>query len=890
MRILSLLLLLLSSSSFFPGAFGHGAPQRLEFSLQRRPRSSPRRSLRQGFQELARIAREPDGVYWSDLRIGPRKEDVFSVIVDTGSSTIAVPCAGCSCGEHNHFDPAMSPGAEIIGGSTYRQCYSEGSCNVGRYVQAKMCLGRDCDVELEGVEHRFGCCSRFANAFRKQFADGIIGMSGSSGTFAADLRAHHKLENDLFSLCLSHTEGVLGVGGYDQTRHLEPIQWIPMRIGSFYNVNVRHLYLNGKVLPLSRSPTSPIVDSGTTFTYVEPFVHDALRTAFDQFCSQAGNCPGHRNPSSAAKEDLADAVVCYEPRSEEDVSNHLDKWFEKFPSLELEFEAYQGNAARLCIPPATYFFKSKNAYCVGLLRDRRRKSFVLGALTMSGFDYVFDHGSNRLGMARSICNKNRDGDLNARNSVAECCGTCTKAQRMGYNSEHFGKTSKPTPNPTTQQPTTPPPTRIKMAFNKTVADGNFQISKTVAQYPGKTVIIPVEGTGWSTAAFSFSKEHVLLLQNSVTICSQQKEEKGWNFDKDALVVVSGPETLVTLGANCIYPELRVQDGAKITTPNLDGERRELDEMADVTLQVANRIDLRVAQLEVLPNTIIEFESASTGIKLSTGSAITVQHGASLLCPTLTEDQGLRFMDGTVDLKPGSSVFCYVLIGPGAELKLRPDESGDFSKAASIAGPLEIMGTIEFGILRDPFRAFSLNEGGSIVFHGENYHPKIKIVLSGDVENDQELFHDLPEKARLFSVRDVAYITSKPESIEMASILECAKTTLDSTFSQIIFTSQECLNKCIDDPDDECSLKELEFYPWPPSSDGLGTGENGDLLPPSTWLSQKIAQVSSNPHSKQALAWGSITGIVVAIIVFMAMFGKLRCFCWKRRNRHTYDSI
>ena len=167
-----------------------------------------------GYKEHAEISREPDGVYYTWVRIGTSEADgggkAFSLIADTGSSTIAVPCKGCSCGSHNHFDPAASSTSQDTG-RHYSQCYGEGSCNSGKIIRDVMCFGKHCPV-IETVMMNFGCCSNFAPSFKEQEADGIIGL-GHSSTLVSALQNNGDLLAHVFALCLGDNEGRLTVGG-----------------------------------------------------------------------------------------------------------------------------------------------------------------------------------------------------------------------------------------------------------------------------------------------------------------------------------------------------------------------------------------------------------------------------------------------------------------------------------------------------------------------------------------------------------------------------------------------------------------------------------------------------------------------------------------------------
>ena len=172
-----------------------------------------------GYKEHAEIMREPDGVYYTTVRIGTSDPNdgggkPFTLITDTGSSTIAVPCKGCSCGPHNHFEPSLSP-SHVNTGSRYSQCYGEGSCNSGSRMKDKMCFGKKCPIS-EAVMMSFGCCTKYAPSFKEQEADGIIGL-GHSNTLVQALQNDGELQAHVFSLCLGENKGRLTVGGCEYT-------------------------------------------------------------------------------------------------------------------------------------------------------------------------------------------------------------------------------------------------------------------------------------------------------------------------------------------------------------------------------------------------------------------------------------------------------------------------------------------------------------------------------------------------------------------------------------------------------------------------------------------------------------------------------------------------
>lgn len=436
-------------------------------------------------EEFTFVKRENDGVYWTDIRIGTpsMNSQVFSVIVDTGSPSIAIPCLGCNCGQqHHYFDEKKSITVKNTG-ARYNQCYSEGSCNSGSVLEDNICIGADCDTS-SSVRHPFGCCTTYARAFQEQEADGIIGMSGASSTLIADMRTHDQLAHDVFALCFGKRGGEITVGAYTSEKHLEPLQWIPMNANGFYSVKVTSVSLGGTVVDTSIN--NPIVDSGTTFTYVPRLMHEKLKEAFKKWCAEdpAKRCLGTINPVGTPRQDIDDAIACYAPPlresgrvlsqetrnlfdamygsynihdEDEDVENESEEekrerrerrrkmvgsedrpltpeFYSSFPNIEISF----GEGKSICIPAISYFFlssKKASSFCVGIFPDSR---FVIGAITMAEFNVIFDHGNSQMGWARAYCDDTIAIPL-------ACCGKCSLTKTPTISAPTLvGETGSPT--------------------------------------------------------------------------------------------------------------------------------------------------------------------------------------------------------------------------------------------------------------------------------------------------------------------------------------------------------------------------------------------------------------------------------------------------------------
>ena len=118
---------------------------------------------------------EPLGYFYAQIHIGTPGQ-LFTVIVDTGSSLTAVPCAGCTrCGTHTnpYFDPAAS--------STYTdgctavpncQACSSGHCTYGvSYVEGSSIDGHLALDEIGACGERLAFLSHlFSKWFERCFS------------------------------------------------------------------------------------------------------------------------------------------------------------------------------------------------------------------------------------------------------------------------------------------------------------------------------------------------------------------------------------------------------------------------------------------------------------------------------------------------------------------------------------------------------------------------------------------------------------------------------------------------------------------------------------------------------------------------------------------------
>jgi hypothetical protein len=224
------------------------------------------------------------------------------------------------------------------------------------------------------------------------------------------------IDRQQFSLCFRWepdaqvNAGVMVLGGTDDRLHHIPISYAKEMEAhaSFWQVEVRKVYLAERqdvaalldatgiasnrsleeipIDGISSFSLRPIVDSGTTYTYLNNAFEEPLRQAWEK----------------ATGREFANSI-CY--MSEEQVQDFPTFFFQlkgvENNELVGSWDEEHPNDILVAFPPSRYLEKS--GYCF-----RRRLYFesgrgVLGANFISGHDVHFDMDNNRIGFAESQC-------------------------------------------------------------------------------------------------------------------------------------------------------------------------------------------------------------------------------------------------------------------------------------------------------------------------------------------------------------------------------------------------------------------------------------------------------------------------------------------------------
>lgn len=379
----------------------------------------------------------PLAIFYTTVEVGtPRR--TFNVSVDTGSTDMLVPLAGChGCKQGTSvFDPKQSRTSAIEGCNKTIECPtckmspsdpSVNQCgfkdsyltcdlkNLTAICSVAGVIYRD-SVTIGGMsadDVRFGGIDQQTTNF-DQFKriDGILGLAYKGDSMGFDdspfqrlVEQNHGLAN-VIQTCLTPDGGLLvfGQDERDRTFYNGTLQWTPITLEAWYTVNATSLLVAGRRLNVSLAdlngpfPDDPcIVDSGTNFLSLTHKAFQAVVEAFKSMCSEGINLKG----------------VCSEPKG----GSFFDgKAFEMaphdlalFPDVEIDLVGDAGMPdVKLPIGPSDYFVRLPDGtYRLGITDG----DCIIGNTHMLRYWTVYDRGNKRMGFAPALQDKCRDERL-----------------------------------------------------------------------------------------------------------------------------------------------------------------------------------------------------------------------------------------------------------------------------------------------------------------------------------------------------------------------------------------------------------------------------------------------------------------------------------------------
>ena len=326
----------------------------------------------------------------------------MNLIVDSGSSTLAVASTSCSnctsitpvykSGPNTQFT-CESGGATYGDGSGWSATLFNDVVQIGTIPQATMSLAamtsqsggffssNDCSLGTSGTNSNQGIMG---------LAGPDIAISGTTGYIDA-LNAQQSFP-DIFAVQLCMTGGNIWFGNYDSTYTASAPGYTPiLQTGSFYYVNLTDMLVTATSVGVTGSSFSDgvIVDTGTTLGIFPQVIYDSMTSkiaANATFTAQFGSSSWFDNGecmSSTLTEAQLDADL---------------------PQLTLQLQQVGGGTLNVALPATRSYLDMHEMggvkyYCPGIAPDGGSGPDIIGGALLRSQIAIFDRNSAQIGFA-----------------------------------------------------------------------------------------------------------------------------------------------------------------------------------------------------------------------------------------------------------------------------------------------------------------------------------------------------------------------------------------------------------------------------------------------------------------------------------------------------------
>ena len=384
--------------------------------------------------------------YFATFDVGtPAKPQ--SVIIDTGSDTMAFPCETChgrNCGSHQY--PRFKPGTsstfkykircsnpQRMGGHQvckFVKSYAEGSSLYGfladdliRFKNAKAVYGNKLKllnnklVKDVRIQTEFGCTEKETGLFKTQYADGILGLDDQS-EFINSLEQLNGNGRKVFSfgLCFHEHGGIMSI---DLRNRYEPDDKIRMlnkdiskydhplivpydNSNMYFEIPLQGFWMGNDRVNLDVTATM-MIDSGTTFTHFPNIIMRQILLELNKYCSKSTERCG-KIPNAVFKEDS-----CLELRPPDENFKSAEELLLTFP----QFHLYLNGRHTYKLMPKNYFYKEyledpkerksgMTRLCMAI-KGHNDEKIILGAFSMVDHYFYFDRKSQKVKIFEEDC-------------------------------------------------------------------------------------------------------------------------------------------------------------------------------------------------------------------------------------------------------------------------------------------------------------------------------------------------------------------------------------------------------------------------------------------------------------------------------------------------------
>ena len=351
--------------------------------------------------------------YFINMQVGlpPVKQ---SLIVDTGSQLTAIPCGSkCpTCGSHSNVFYELKNESKIVQCDNFyckenpigkcssdNKCmfynkYAEESTLEGFFFEEYINFGLDENVG-KGGNVIMGCTTKESNLFYEQMADGIMGLGNSDMSFTSMLSQRKIIPDNIFSLCLSNSEGYFSLGKYFNWTNLEEMKNTTLlNYQNKYGANLTLIIVNytGDYITINKDILT-IIDSGSTLSMLPRDIFDQFNKLFLKNCNNETICNSHYI------NDELGACIRFVPKRRFDHYRALIT----MPNISFVFENH--TLYDLRSDEYYYYLNYKNRtvdLCTGF-GVWNKSMILLGSNFMHEHNIAFNKRTNVISFARSNC-------------------------------------------------------------------------------------------------------------------------------------------------------------------------------------------------------------------------------------------------------------------------------------------------------------------------------------------------------------------------------------------------------------------------------------------------------------------------------------------------------
>jgi hypothetical protein len=223
--------------------------------------------------------------------------------------------------------------------------------------------------------------------------DGLVGLGAGAVSFPTQLSSvfENKFAYCLVNRSLSATQSSLLVFGRDAVPNLT-LQYTPIISNPdfpwFYYTSVENITVGGVALNISQNGyMNTIIDSGTTFSSLNPLMFDPLLAAIEAMLSSYEKVTYH------------DFELCYNVTGR-------PNYVEDLPEISLKMAnntVWTLDTDNSWIFGADYPAEGQSVICLAMTRNEPGSASVLGNTQQADFHVLYDQVENRLGFAKTDC-------------------------------------------------------------------------------------------------------------------------------------------------------------------------------------------------------------------------------------------------------------------------------------------------------------------------------------------------------------------------------------------------------------------------------------------------------------------------------------------------------